>query len=133
MKLMLDTDTCIFIIRRNPPEIVERFKQYVVGDIGISSITAAELYLGAAKSRHPDKNLNALEEFFLPLEIAPFDQRAAFVYGPLRAHLEKAGTPAGSLDTLIGAHALSLGTTLVTGNVREFSRIPDLSLTNWLV
>lgn len=132
MNFMLDTDICIYIIRQKPREVLERFNDYKVGDIGISSITLAELQYGASKSLHPQKNIHALNEFIAPLEIAAFDEQAAQYYGEVRAFLEKRGTPIGSMDTLIGAHAVGLGVTLVTNNVREFQRIKDLSLVNWV-
>ena len=132
MKVMLDTNTCIAIIKRKPPQALKRFKAYKVGDIGISWVTLAELEFGVAKSQHLEKNQAALDEFVLPLEIAGFDRQAARVYGLVRATLEKKGSPIGSLDTMIGAHALALGVTLATNNTREFSRIKGLVITDWL-
>ena len=132
MKVMLDTNTCIAIIKRKPPQVLERFDAYAVGDIGISWITLAELEFGVAKSLHQGKNQAALDEFVLPLEIAYLDREAARVYGRLRATLEKKGTPIGSMDMMIGAHALCLGVTLATNNTREFSRIKGLTVVDWL-
>ena len=132
MKLMLDTNTCIAIIRRKLPQVLQRFNAYTMGDIGISWVTMAELEFGIAKSRQQAKNQAALDEFLLPLEVATLDARAARVYGNLRAALEKTGTPIGSLDTLIAAHALSLGVTLVTNNTREFVRVQGLTVVDWL-
>lgn len=132
MKVMLDTNTCIAIIKRNPPQVVKHFNAHQIGDIGISWVTLAELEFGVAKSQQVAKNRMALDEFILPLEIAMFDPDCARVYGQVRAELERKGTPIGSLDTLIGAQALSLGVTLVTNNRREFSRIKGLSVVDWL-
>ena len=132
MKVMLDTNTCIAIIRRNSPRVLKRFNTYKVGEIGISWITLAELEFGVAKSQHQEKNQAALDQFVLPLEIASFDHEAAKVYGQLRATLEKKGTPIGALDTMIGAHALALGLTLATNDTREFSRIKGLTVVDWL-
>ena len=132
MKVMLDTNTCIALIKRKPPQVIKRFNAYKVGEIGISWVTLAELEFGVAKSLNQEKNQAALEEFVLPLEIASFDHEAARVYGRVRAMLEKKGTPIGSLDTLIGAHALALGVTLVTNNTREFSRVKGLTVVDWL-
>ena len=132
MKVMLDTNICIAIIKRKPPQALERFAAYKVGDIGISWVTLAELEFGVAKSRHLEKNRTALEEFVLPLEVASFDREAARVYGQVRATLEKEGTPIGALDMMIGAHALALGATLATNNTREFSRIRGLTVVDWL-
>ena len=132
MKLMLDTNTCIALIRRKPPRVLERFAAYQVGDIGISWVTLAELEFGVAKSQHSEKNRAALDEFVLPLEIANFDREAARVHGQVRVALEKKGTPGGALDTMIGAHALVLGATLATNNTKEFSRIKGLTIVDWL-
>ena len=132
MKVMLDTNTCIAIIRQKPPQALKRFSAYKVGDIGISWVTLAELEFGVAKSQHQQNNQTALDEFVLPLEIASFDRETARVYGRVRAMLEKKGTPIGSLDMMIGAHALSLGVTLATNNTKEFSRIKGLTVVDWL-
>ena len=132
MNVMLDTNTCIAIIRRNSLQVLKRFNAYKVGEIGISWITLAELEFGVAKSQHQEKNQAALDEFVLPLEIANFNRETARVYGRVRAMLEKKGTPIGSLDMMIGAHALALGITLATNNTREFSRIKGLTVVDWL-
>lgn len=132
MKLMLDTNTCIALIKRKPLHALEKFDEYQLGDIGLSAVTLAELRYGVAKSQHQDKNRAALEEFLLPLEIAAFDDVATEAYGVLRAALEKQGTPIGPLDTMIAAHALSLGATLVTNNTREFCRVSGLTVVDWV-
>ena len=133
MKFMLDTNTCIYIIKQKPPKALKHFKAYSVGEIGISSITLAELRFGVEKSQHIQKNQEALDAFILPLEIANFDEKAAKVYGEIRAALEKTGNLIGSMDMLIGAHALSLGLTLVTNNVREFRKIKHLKVIDWTI
>ena len=132
MKLMLDTNICIYVIKQKPPSILERFLSHPVGEIGISSITAAELAFGVSKSRHATKNRHALEQFLVPLQVVAFDQTAAWSYGRLRAQLEAKGTPIGSMDMLIAAHALSLGVRLVSNNIREFRHVPGLRLENWV-
>ncbi|ACV57650.1 type II toxin-antitoxin system tRNA(fMet)-specific endonuclease VapC [Alicyclobacillus acidocaldarius] len=131
MRYLLDTNMCIYLINRRNPALIERFRQYRTGDIGVSVITVAELMYGIAKSRHPERNRAALSVFLLPLEIAPFDERAAFHYGRIRAQLESEGQPIGAMDTLIAAHALSLDVTVVTRNVREFQRVRGLRVENW--
>ena len=128
--ILLDTNICIYIINRRPAAVFERFAGLQMGDVGVSSITGAELSFGVAKSGSA-RNREALEKFLAPLEILAFGESAFRAYGPLRAQLERAGTPIGALDTLIAAHALSLGCTLVSNNLREFSRVPGLSLANW--
>jgi len=131
MRFMLDTDSCIYVIKRRPPGVLRRLRLHNVGDVGISSITLAELAFGAAKSQHPEANRAALDEFVLPLEVAPFDALAAKSYGTVRAELERKGALIGPLDTLIAAHALSLSVTLVTHNTREFSRVAGLLVADW--
>jgi tRNA(fMet)-specific endonuclease VapC len=132
MEFMLDTNTCIYIIKRTPPDVIRRFKRTAISKIGISSITLSELLYGVSKSSRPEQNLMALTQFLAPLEILSYGDEAAQCYGSLRAHLEKQGTPLGSLDMLIAAHALSTNCTLITNNKREFSRIPNLKIDNWV-
>ena len=131
MKWMLDTDTCIAIIKGKPTSVLRKLRGKSVGQVGISSMTLGELAFGAAKSSHREEAHAALSEFLLALEIASFDSDAATSYGQLRASLEKRGTPIGPLDTLIGAHAVALDVILVTHNTREFSRIDTLRLDDW--
>ena len=133
MKLMLDTNICIYIIKQQPESVLKRFLDYQVGDIGISAITLSELRFGVARSKHREKNSKALDEFMIPLEILPFNEEAAQAYGDIRASLEKAGTPLGAMDMLIAAHAASHGLTLVTNNTREFSRVSNLDLIDWVI
>jgi len=132
MKYLLDTNICIYLIKKNPPQVLQQFRSHSVGDIGVSSITVAELQYGVQKSQYTEQNQRALEQFLVPLVVASFDEQAAVEYGKIRAALEAQGTPIGALDMLIAAHALSLGATLVTNNVREFSRVPGLQLVNWV-
>lgn len=132
MKFLLDTNICIYIIKQKPREVLQKFNTYRVGDIGVSSITVAELEFGVQKSQFPARNQQALTQFLLPLKIVDFDRAAAIVYGDIRAKLEKRGKPIGSLDTLIAAHAVSLDVTLITNNVKEFNRISNLQLENWV-
>lgn len=132
MKLMLDTNICIAIIKQKPKDILRKFNDYQVGQVCISSVTLAELRYGVAKSQYHQKNQAALDEFILPLEVADFDEAAADYYGRLRAGLERQSTPIGALDTMIAGHALSLNVTLVTNNTREFSRVAGLQLLDWV-
>lgn len=132
MKWMLDTDTCIALIKRQPRELIKRLQAKAVGDVGISSITLAELRHGVAKSARIEQNRAALDQFLLPLDIAAFDDLAADAYGTVRAALEIAGTHIGPLDTLIAGHAVSLSVVLVTHNLAEFKRVEGLRLDDWL-
>ena len=129
--ILLDTNICIYIINAKPPAVLARFQHYRLGDIGLCSVVAAKLAYGVAKSGSA-RNRQALEMFLAPLTILPFDAAAVWAYGDLRADLERRGTPVGSLDTMIAAHALSLQAMLVTNNTREFAKVPSLQLDNWV-
>ena len=129
--ILLDTNICIHIINARPAVVLERFRQYRMGEIGVCSVVAAELAYGVIKSGS-SRNRQALEMFLAPLIILSFDEAAIWAYGELRAELERRGTPIGSLDTMIAAHALSEKAPLVTNNTREFARVPGLRLENWL-
>ena len=128
---LLDTDTCIYLIKRQPPQALARLQALDVSQVGISTITLSELEYGVSRSSKPEHNKLALAEFAAPLEIIPYDDAAAAHYGRIRTFLERQGTPIGPLDTLIAAHALALACTLVTNNDREFCRIPSLVVENW--
>jgi tRNA(fMet)-specific endonuclease VapC len=132
MRFLLDTNICIYIIKRQPPQVLDKFRTLDLSDVGISSITVAELEYGAYKSQQTDRNRVAFNQFLMPLEIVPFDERATQAYGQLRSQLERQGIVIGSMDMLIASQALSLGLILVTNNVKEFSRIPDLVIENWV-
>ena len=129
--ILLDTNICIYIINAKPPAVLARFRQYRMGDIGLCSVVAAELAFGVAQSEST-RNRQALQMFLAPLTIMPFDAAAVWIYGDLRADLERRGTPIGSLDTMIAAHALSQQALLVTNNTREFAKVPGLQLDNWV-
>ena len=129
--ILLDTNICIYIINMRPPEVLARFREYRLGEIGVCSVVAAELAYGVTKSRSA-RNRSALEMFLAPLEVLPFNEAAVWAYGDLRASLEREGQPIGALDTMIAAHALSVDAPLVTHNTREFARVPGLRLENWI-
>jgi len=131
MEYILDTNICIYIIKKRPINVFKKFRSLSVGSIGISSITLAELQFGIMKSSNPEKNQEALDKFLIPLEIIDFGVNATIEYGKIRAELEKNGTPIGPLDTLIASHAKSLDLILVTNNEREFERIVGLKIENW--
>jgi tRNA(fMet)-specific endonuclease VapC len=129
---MLDTNTCIGLLRGGTARVASRMQEHEIDEIAISSITLAELQYGAAKSARPVHHATLLVEFCAPLAILPFDDRAGHTYGRVRTELDRAGTPIGPLDTLIAAHALAERVTLVTNNEREFSRIVGLLVENWI-
>lgn len=131
MKYLLDTNICIYVINHKPLHVFERFKQYQLADLAISSITASELAFGVEKSGS-ERNKNALNKFLSPLDVLPYDEKAIWYYAQLRQQLQSTGQPIGSLDMLIAAHALALDTILVTNNLKEFERIDGLKLENWI-
>lgn len=118
-------------MNKRPAEVINKFKRFELGEIGISTITVSELRYGVAKSTYREKNEVRLEEFLVPLEILAYDQTAANVYGEIRFQLEKRGQPIGPLDLLIAAHAMSQDLTLITNNDEEFKRIKRLKIENW--
>lgn len=131
LKYMLDTNICIYVIKRRPLEVLQTFNQYA-GLICISAITYAELCHGVEKSARPEQNRQAVEDFCSRLQILPYSEKAAQHYGEIRAELEQLGIPIGVNDLHISAHARSESLTLVTNNLREFERVAGLRLVNWL-
>jgi len=131
MKYMLDTNICIYIIKKKPDQAIRRLRELRLSDVSISSITLSELEYGVEKSEQRDRNKIALATFIAPIEVIAYDDLAAAQYGKIRSFLEKKGMPIGSLDMLIAAHALAQGLILVTNNEREFRRVPGLKIENW--
>ena len=132
MDYILDTNICIYIIKRKPQSVFSRLNEIPSKRIFISALTVAELEYGVRKSSRPEKNQIALAEFLEPFTILNFGSKAATEYGNIRYDLEKRGLPIGSLDLLIAAHAKSLNLIIVTNNEREFSRIANLTVENWV-
>lgn len=132
MKILLDTDICVFLLRDRLPNVRKKFDSYDPDDVCVSSISVAELYYGIAKSHYKALNKSAVDNFLAFLKLLPFDRSAVNTYGELRAALEKKGTPIGSLDMLIAAQAVSHNVTLVTNNLREFKRVPGLEVESWV-
>lgn len=133
MKYLLDTNICIYLIKHQPAQVFEKFLETTAGEIGVSTVTIAEMSYGAEKSANKERNRSALELFLAPLEVVEFDLSAAKIFGVIRSDLEKKGTPIGAYDLMIAAQASSLGITLVTNNEREFRRIPNLMVENWIL
>ena len=132
MRYMLDTNICIYVIKHKPETVFQKLQNINPEDVCISSVTYAELVHGVEKSAAVEKNRLALSMLLANMEILDFDVDAADCYGKIRAVLEKKGTPIGPLDMMITAHAQSLGYTVVTNNVKEFSRVSALRIENWV-
>ena len=133
MRYMLDTNICIYAIKHKPEKVFQRLQETEPENVCISSVTYAELVHGVEKSVAVEKNRIALSLLLSNIEIVSFDVNAANEYGAIRADLEKKGTPIGPLDMMIAGHAKSLGYTVVTNNIREFSRVKGLKIENWAV
>ena len=118
-------------MNKRPIGIIHKFKQFDVGEIGVSTITVSELQYGVAKSKNYRLNEQRIEEFLSPLEILPYDEIAAGIYGDIRLQLEKSGEPISPLDLLIAAQALSRDLVLITNNEKEFKRVNNLKVENW--
>jgi tRNA(fMet)-specific endonuclease VapC len=129
---MLDTNTCIAIIKRRPDTIKTRLTVLAVDEVGISGIVAAELWYGVAFSQKKKQNETALKDFLDYVTELDWPFEAGAIYGRIRADLKQKGTSIGAMDLLIAAHALFLEAVLVTGNEREFQRVSDLKIENWL-
>lgn len=132
MRYMLDTNICIYIIKKRPIQVLQALQQYDIGELCISSITVAELEYGVEKSANPERNRIALSEFLAPFEILDFDDLAARDFGIIRATLERQGCVIGPFDMQIAAHARANGLIIVTNNVKEFNRVSDLVVENWV-
>ena len=132
MRYMLDTNICIYVIKHKPEKVYENLKKHDPSEVCVSAVTFAELVHGVEKSTAVEKNRLALALMLANIEILDFDTKAAESYGKIRAQLEKAGTPIGPLDMMIAGHASSLGYTVVTNNEKEFKRIKNLKIENWI-
>ncbi len=131
LRYLLDTDTCIYLMRDRPPKLEERFVR-LGPHLCLSTISLAELYFGAEKSSRREKNIEAIEAFTATIPAQAFSDRAAARYGHIRSALEKSGQPAGNLDMMIGGHAAAEGLIVVTNNLREFSRMPGVRAETWI-
>lgn len=132
MKYVLDTNICIYIIKKKPQAVINKITKVNVEDLYISSITYAELFFGVLNSEYVEKNRVALALFLSNISVLNFDKQAAEAYGEIRTDLEKKGVPIGERDMLIASNAKALGYTLVTNNEREFNRIKGLKVENWV-
>jgi len=132
MLYLLDTNICIYFLNRTSANITNHFKQLAPSKIKLSSITVAELFYGAEKSKAKHRNWETVKNFVSTFEIVPFEVNSSKVYAKIRTTLEKSGAPIGPMDLLIGSISLANNFVLVTNNIREFKRIKDLKVENWL-
>jgi tRNA(fMet)-specific endonuclease VapC len=131
-RYMLDTNICIYIRRKHPPSLRERFERLAPGEVCISTITHGELFYGVEKSDHRTRSARLLEELLSLIPVHPIPLDAAQTYGAIRRLLERRGEQIGGNDLWIAAHAKAAGLTLVTNNEREFRRVPGLKVENWI-
>ncbi len=131
-RYMMDTDTCIYLKNRRPATISERFRTLQWGEVVISVITFGELYNGALKSREVDGALNNVNRLGERLPVQPLSIEVAKTYATIRSSLEKQGNIIGGNDLWIAAHALTLGLTVITNNTKEFNRVENLNVENWV-
>jgi tRNA(fMet)-specific endonuclease VapC len=132
MQYLLDTNICIYLIKKRPPEVLERFRQHSPQDVAISTITLFELQYGVEKSQYRQASEAALAKLLSPLDLIDFDRSSAIEAGSIRAQLEGKGMPIGAYDLLIAGLARSRGMTLVSNNTKEFARVVGLELENWV-
>ncbi|ALG66485.1 PIN domain-containing protein [Beggiatoa leptomitoformis] len=133
MRYLLDTNICIYLIKQHYPSVQQCFEKHPIEKIFLSSITVYELFYGAEKSQYREKNKRNLKLFCEQFTIINFDEEAAYITANIRSQLEKKGQVIGSYDLQIAGIALAHQLTLVSNNLKEFERIPELLLENWLV
>ncbi|MBU4177214.1 MAG: type II toxin-antitoxin system tRNA(fMet)-specific endonuclease VapC [Desulfurivibrionaceae bacterium] len=132
MHYLFDTNICIYLIKKRPPEALAQFKRHSPLDVAISTITLFELEYGVEKSQYRQRSQDALAKFLLPFNLLELDRSAATDAAAIRAELEKKGLPIGPYDLLIAGLARSQNMTLVTNNTKEFERVDGLRLENWV-
>jgi tRNA(fMet)-specific endonuclease VapC len=128
---LLDTNICIYAIKKKPELVLKRISANLRNGIYISSLTVAELEFGISNSKYPDRNRVALLEFLSIFTILSFTEKDAIPYGLIKSRLRKNGTIIGPIDLLLAAQAISNDLVLVTNNVREFKRVEDLRIEDW--
>jgi tRNA(fMet)-specific endonuclease VapC len=131
VRFLLDTSICIYIAKRNPPPVRERFEQLTADALAMSVVTWGELRHGAEKSQQRAKAMAALQQLQAAIRIAPLTEAVGRHYGEIRGALERKGQPIGSNDLWIAAHARAEGWVLVTNNERDFRRVEGLTVENW--
>ncbi|WP_367899201.1 type II toxin-antitoxin system VapC family toxin [Leptospira sp. WS58.C1] len=128
---LLDTNICIFLIKKKNQMVLDKLKKNLNKGLFISSLTLAELEFGIENSEHKEKNRVSLIEFISIFDILPFEQSDAQAFGLIKADLKKSGNLIGSIDTLLAAQALSRDFIFVTNNTKEFNRVKNLKIEDW--
>lgn len=129
----LDSNICVYFLKGLYPSIMENIKNVNPNNIKIPSIVKAELLYGAEKSKQKAKNLTNINHFLEPFEIIPFDDDCSIVYSRIRSAIKLKGTIIGPNDYIIAATVLAKNGILVTNNTKEFARIKNLKIENWIV
>lgn len=132
LRYLLDTNICIYIAKQQPVSVLEKFKHLKVGEVGMSTITYGELFYGACNSQQTEKSVRVLTELAHSIPVIPLPAQTGNHYGKIRHELNKLGMPIGNNDLWIAAHALCMNVTLVSNNLKEFTRISALKLENWV-
>jgi tRNA(fMet)-specific endonuclease VapC len=130
LKYLLDTNIVIYTLRNRPQQVKRRFEDHH-GRMGISAVTLGELVFGAEHSQQVERNLADIEAMVSRLEVLPFEEKAAYHFGQIRAALYRTAQPIGPYDMMIAGQARAYGLILVTNNVKEFERVPGLVLEDW--
>jgi tRNA(fMet)-specific endonuclease VapC len=131
MRYVLDTNSCIYALKGRG-RVVERMREHLPAEFAVTTITLAELWFGAHKSTRRAVARREVDAFLEPFRVLPFDREAAETYARVRSDLERIGRPIGERDQLIASIALALDLTVVTHNLGEFTRVPDLKVEDWL-
>ncbi len=131
MKYLLDTNICVFLKSKRYPQLETKLRKTRKRDVAVSAVTEAELKYGAYKSSDPGQNMTAVDALLATIAILPFESSAAEAYGQIRAALERSGQIIGPYDLMIASQAIAHRLTVVTNNVREFSRVPGLAVDDW--
>lgn len=133
MRYMLDTNTCIYVIKHRPAEVKKKLSAVPLDKVAVSSVVIGELWYGIFESTKQKNNEKALNDFLQFVTVRDWPAEAAQTYGSIRSYLKTKGTPFGAMDLLFAVHALTAGSILVTDNVKEFKRVPGLHVENWVM
>ncbi len=132
MDFILDTNICIYIAKQKPPEVEEKFSTLKVGQVGMSLITYGEMLYGANRSQNQEKAKSVLNELIQLIPVIGMNSDVAEHYTDIRTDLTQKGKMIGNNDLWIAAHVRSIGKTLVTNNTKEFERVSNLKIENWV-